>query len=88
MATQAEFDDRPGPVRDAIAGAIADWHDLIKTVAAQAVELGELREDTDVGQLAFEIEALGAASSYRCGCSTRSRSARRPARRCLTGSAL
>lgn len=61
VATQAEFDDRPGPVRDAIASAIADWHDLIKTVAAQAVELGELREDTDVGQLAFEIEALGAA---------------------------
>jgi AcrR family transcriptional regulator len=61
VATQAEFDDRPGPVRDAIAAAIADWHDLIKTVAKQAIELGELRADTDVDQLAFEIEALGAA---------------------------
>lgn len=61
VATQAEFDDRPGPVRDAIAAAIADWHDLLETVASQAVELGELRAGTDVGQLAFEIEALGAA---------------------------
>jgi AcrR family transcriptional regulator len=61
VATQAEFDDRPGPVREAIAAAVADWHDLIITVADQAVDLGELRPDTDLAQLAFEIEALGAA---------------------------
>lgn len=59
VSTEAEFDDRPGPVRDAIMAAIADWHDLVRTVAAQAVELGELRMDTDVSQLAFEIQALG-----------------------------
>jgi AcrR family transcriptional regulator len=61
VATQAEFDDRPGLVRDAIAAAVADWHNLLMTVADQAVQLGELRPDTDVAQLAFEIEALGAA---------------------------
>jgi AcrR family transcriptional regulator len=61
-ATGPEFDDRTGPVRDAIAAAIGDWHDLIRTVAAQAVELGELRADTDVGQLAFEIQAIGDAA--------------------------
>jgi AcrR family transcriptional regulator len=61
VATEAEFDDRPGPVRDALAAAIGDWRDLIRTVASQAVELGELRADTDVGQLAFEIHALGEA---------------------------
>ena len=61
VATQAEFDDRPGPVRDALAAAINDWLSLLKTVAAQAVELGELRPDTDVGQVAFEIEAHGHA---------------------------
>ena len=61
VATQAEFDDRPGPVRDAIAAAVADWLGLVKTVAAQAVQLGELRGDIDVGQLAFEIDALGLA---------------------------
>lgn len=60
-ATQAEFDDRPGPVRDAIAAARADWYELLRTVAAQAVDLCELQAGTDVGQLAFEIEALGEA---------------------------
>jgi AcrR family transcriptional regulator len=61
VATQTEFDDRPGPVRDAIAAAVADWLDLMRTVAVQAVQMGELRDDTDVGQLAFEIDALGLA---------------------------
>jgi AcrR family transcriptional regulator len=61
VAAQADFDDRPGPVRDAIAAGMADWRDLLKTVASQSVQLGELRPDTDVGQLAFEIEAIGAA---------------------------
>ena len=62
VATEAEFDDRPGPVRDALAAAIGDWYRLIRTVAAQAVELGELRVDTDISQLAFEIQALGEAA--------------------------
>jgi len=61
VATEAEFDDRPGPVRDALITAIGGWRDLMRTVASQAIELGELRADTDVGQLAFEIHALGEA---------------------------
>lgn len=60
-ATEPEFDDRPGPVRDAIAGAMIDWLDLIGSVVAQAIQMGELRADTDVGQLTFEIESLGIA---------------------------
>jgi AcrR family transcriptional regulator len=60
-ATEAEFDDRPGPVRDALAAAVGSWLRLLRTVAAQAVELGELRADTDVAQLAVETEALGKA---------------------------
>jgi AcrR family transcriptional regulator len=58
-ATEAEFDDRPGPVHDALAAAVGGWLRLLRVVAAQAVELGELRPDTDVAQLAFETEALG-----------------------------
>jgi AcrR family transcriptional regulator len=61
VASRAEFDDRPGPVRDALAAAIRDWRELIRTTAAQAVAVGELRPDTDAGQLAFEIDALGEA---------------------------
>lgn len=60
-ATEPEFDDRPGPVRDALAAAVGNWFRLLRTVAAQAVDLGELRWDTDVAQLAFEMEALGKA---------------------------
>lgn len=58
-ATEAEFADRPGRVRDALAKAKGDWRLLLHTVAAQAVELGELRAGVDPGQLSFEIEALG-----------------------------
>jgi AcrR family transcriptional regulator len=61
VATEAEFDDRPGPVRDAIAESLGQWLALIKRIADQAVELGELRAGTDTGQLTFEIEALGVA---------------------------
>jgi AcrR family transcriptional regulator len=61
VATGAEFDDRPGPVRDALAAAITDWLSAIAMAAGQAVELGELRPDTDVDQLTFEIEAHGDA---------------------------
>jgi AcrR family transcriptional regulator len=61
VASRAEFDDRPGPVRDALTAAIGGWRDLILTAAAQAVAAGELRPDTDPGQLAFEIDALGEA---------------------------
>lgn len=60
-ATEAEFDDRPGPVHDTLAEAVGGWMNLLTTVAAQAIELGELPEQADPAQLAFEIEALGAA---------------------------
>lgn len=60
-AVGAEFDDRPGPVSDAIAEANDQWMDLLARVAARAVELGELRHGTDTGQLAFEVQALGEA---------------------------
>ncbi|MFC1430114.1 TetR/AcrR family transcriptional regulator [Streptacidiphilus sp. N1-3] len=60
-AVQHEFDDWPGPVHDAIAQALVDWLALLRQVAVQAGELGELRPETDPEQLAFEINALGEA---------------------------
>ena len=62
VATAVEFDDRPGRVREAIAAAIGDWRDLLRSVAGQAVEAGELRPETDIGQLVFEIQALADAA--------------------------
>lgn len=60
-AVHAEFDDRPGPVHDAITAAVREWMDLLARAARRAVELGELRPEADPDQLAFEIQAIGAA---------------------------
>jgi AcrR family transcriptional regulator len=60
-AVGAEFDDRPGPVNDAISQANDQWIDLLTWNVVQAIERGELRRSTDAGQLAFEIQALGEA---------------------------
>jgi AcrR family transcriptional regulator len=58
FASSAEFDDRPGPVRDAIAGAIEAW---IGVLAAEARAGGI--EDPD--RFAFEFYALGMAANSR-----------------------
>ncbi len=59
FAVQAEFDDRPGPVRDRLARAMRDWQEFIRRLVAEAVTMGELAEDVDPAQLAYEIDALG-----------------------------
>jgi AcrR family transcriptional regulator len=59
-----EFDDRPGPVRDALAGSVRIWLSAIHRVVAQAREAGHLRRDADEHQMAFEIHALILASHY------------------------
>jgi AcrR family transcriptional regulator len=53
-----EFDDRPGPVRDALAGMVLLWHGALGRAIRMAVELGQLRADTDPMQLLFEIHGL------------------------------
>ncbi|WP_169952176.1 TetR/AcrR family transcriptional regulator [Microbispora sp. H11081] len=59
FAVQAEFDDRPGAVRDRLSRSMREWQGLIRGMVAEAVTLGELVDDADPAQLAFEIEALG-----------------------------
>jgi AcrR family transcriptional regulator len=61
FAVQAEFDDRPGPIHTKVAAAARAWATLIERLAAEAVALGELDENTDVPQLAYEIDAFGLA---------------------------
>jgi len=60
-AAKVEMDGRPGPVRDIVAAQIGSWAGLLTDYARAAVERGELVEDTDPAQLAFELDALGAA---------------------------
>ena len=53
-----EFDDRPGPVRDALASMVSDWHTALARAIAIAVEEGHLRADTDPLQMLFELHGL------------------------------
>jgi AcrR family transcriptional regulator len=65
FATAAEYDARPGRVRDAVAGALADWTALLERAAEDARQLGQLVSTCDTQQLAFELDALGVAANGR-----------------------
>jgi AcrR family transcriptional regulator len=62
-AAAAEFDGRPGPVRDAIVQASRAWGDELEGQAEAARALGELPVDLDPAQLAFELNALADAAN-------------------------
>ena len=53
-----EFDDRPGPVRDALAAMVRAWQAALERAIRQAVEVGHLRPDTDPRQMLFELHGL------------------------------
>jgi AcrR family transcriptional regulator len=53
-----EFDDRPGPVRDALASMVRAWHAALERAIRQAIEAGQLRPDTDPTQMLFELHGL------------------------------
>ena len=59
-----EFDDRPGPVRDALAEAVDAWIEAMTRAVAQACEQGHLAADADPRQISFEIHALILALHY------------------------
>lgn len=54
----AEWDARPGPVRDRLATISRHWTELIETALRDAQERAALDPDTDVAQIAFEINAM------------------------------
>ena len=53
-----EFDDRPGPVRDALASMVRAWHAALQRAIALAVHEGQLRPETDPDQMLFELHGL------------------------------
>ncbi|MET9231105.1 TetR/AcrR family transcriptional regulator [Lentzea sp. NPDC003310] len=54
-AATAEFDGRSGRVRDALAGMNALWRRDLRIHIRRAVSDGDLKSDTDVEQLIYEI---------------------------------
>lgn len=59
-----EFDDRPGPVRDALAGSVKTWLAAMNRAVVQTKQEGHLRADLDEHQMAFEIHGLILALHY------------------------
>lgn len=53
-----EYDDQPGPMRDALVRNQQDWAEFIATVAGTAVREGDFRADLDTAQFAFSLQGL------------------------------
>jgi len=53
-----EFDDRPGPVRDALVAMVQTWQRALERAIRIAIDEGHLRADTDAQQVLFEIHGL------------------------------
>jgi AcrR family transcriptional regulator len=53
-----EFDDRPGPVRDALASSVKTWLAAVHRAVVLAKQEGDLSEDADERQIGFEIHSL------------------------------
>lgn len=59
-----EFDDRPGPVRDALATSVQTWLEALNRAIVQAQLCGQLLASADPQQIAFEIHGLILALHY------------------------
>lgn len=63
-AAAAEFDGRPGLVRDRVAGIMKEWLATLRGSIVQAREAGQLNSDADPTQLAFELNALEMGANW------------------------
>ena len=55
IAGSVEYDDRPGPQRDAMVAIITGWKGELLKAIRQSVSEGHLKPDTDAQQMVFEI---------------------------------
>lgn len=53
-----EFDDQPGPVRDALESMVRAWHEAMERAIQQAIAMEHLRPDTETPQLLYEMHGL------------------------------
>ncbi len=63
-AAGAEFDSRPGPVRDRIADKSRQWLGSLAIAARQAQQMGELDLAEDPEQIAFEINGFDLSANW------------------------
>ncbi len=58
VSASADFSDRPGKVRDVLLHQQKEWIDCLKRIAQSAVQVGDFRQNIDVGQFAFDLYSL------------------------------
>jgi AcrR family transcriptional regulator len=63
-AAAAEFDSRPGPVRDRIAEIMKEWLEGLERAVRESQAAGHLQRGIAPAQLAFEINALEMAANW------------------------
>ncbi|GIF17838.1 AcrR family transcriptional regulator [Actinoplanes tereljensis] len=54
-----EYNARPGVIRDRLAVQLSDWMAFLTSLATDAIEVGDLRPETDAAGIAYETESLG-----------------------------
>jgi len=59
-----EFDDRTGPVRDALVSSVSSWQAALRRAVEMAQDAGHLSRQADALQIAFEIHGLILALHY------------------------
>jgi AcrR family transcriptional regulator len=64
FAVSAEFDNRPGPVRDAIAANMKEWLDYLAQLIREAQQRGEITADHDPDQIAFELHGYDLSANW------------------------
>lgn len=63
-AAAAEFDGRPGPVRDRIAEIMREWLATLRRAVVGAQECGQMERDVDPAQLAFEFNSMELGANW------------------------
>jgi AcrR family transcriptional regulator len=53
-----EYDDRPGPIREELVAMVSAWQGALLRCVKQAIETGDLKQDTDPAQLVYEMYGL------------------------------
>ncbi|WP_460761636.1 TetR/AcrR family transcriptional regulator [Lysobacter fragariae] len=66
VASVAEYDDRPGPLRDQVVRQQRQWHEILRGASQLAIDEGHLR-DGNTDQYAFELYAIALAAHHQSG---------------------
>ena len=53
-----EYDDRPGPIREELVSMVQAWQGALLRCVQQAIEIGDLKADTDADQLVYEMYGM------------------------------